>query len=242
MNPDLRTATRDAARALFRRGLPFYLIWWTALVVVATGILVARARYADVDTSTWQWVGSPPTIMLLVLGILLPSLFLPRWVSHGITRRAFALAGGIAIAAMAVAGGAMMAAGYAIESAVYQAAGWGQALEDSPLLLGADSHRWYVVLAVYTLLFSAYAITGWLIGAGYYRWGPWRGTLFLIPALLPLVATEMIFDPIQPLMLTLGLPEQAAAFVALTITVLGAFAGYGVVRNMPLRRTAGWST
>jgi hypothetical protein len=244
MNPDLRTATGDAARALFSRGLPFYLCWWAALIVIFTGIVIARARFAAVDTSTWIWAGSSPKIMFLVIGILLPTLFLPRWVSHGITRRAFALAVGLNMAVAAVASGAVMAAGYAVESAVYSAAGWRQALEGLPLHLFADSSAWYLIFIQYTLTYSAYALAGWLIGAGYYRWGPWRGTLFLIPAALPLVATEAVFVPGQTLALTLGMermPALAVVVVALMITVLGGIAGYGVVRNMPLRRTAGWS-
>jgi hypothetical protein len=244
MNPDLRSATRDAARALFRRGLPFHLFWWAVLIVVITGILVARARFAAVDTSTWFWAGSSPRIMFLVIGILLPTLFLPRWVSHGITRRAFALAGGLDMAAAAIAGGAIMAAGYAVESAVYDAAGWQPALDGPTLPLFIDGRQWYLIVVGYTLLFSAYAITGWLLGAGYYRWGPWRGTLFVAPAVLPLVATEAIFLPGQTLGLTLGLewlPMPAVIVVALTITVLGSLSAYGVVMNMPLRRTAGWS-
>ena len=244
MNPDLRTATRDAARALLSRGLPFYLCWWVALIVLFTGIVIARARFAAVDTSTWIWAGSSPKIMFLVIGILLPTLFLPRWVSHGITRRAFTLAVGLDMAIAAVASGAVMAAGYALESAVYSAAGWQQALEGLPSHLFADSSAWYLIVIQYTLMYSAYAITGWLIGAGYYRWGVWRGTLFLVPAALPLVASEAIFVPGQTLMLTLSmerLPMLAVVVVALTITVLGCIAGYGVVRNMALRRTAGWT-
>lgn len=241
MNPDLRTATRDAARALFSRGLAFYLCWWGGLIVVIGAILTARARYATVDTSTWDWAGTPPQFLLLVLGILLPSLFLPRWVSHGITRRAFSFAGGIAVAAMAVTGGAIITVGYAVESAVYDAAGWQRALEDVPMHLFAHRSAWYLIAIQYTLLYSAWTITGWLIGASYYRWGPWRGTLLLLPALLPVAATETIFDPYSAMLLAWGLPEQAAAIVGLAITVVGSLAAYGVTRNMPLRRSAGWS-
>jgi hypothetical protein len=244
MNPDLRTATRDAARALFSRGLMFYLIWWAVLIVVITGILIARARYFTVSTSTWHWMGNSPRIMFLVIGILLPTLFLPRWVSHGITRRAFALAGGLNMAVAAIAGGAIVATGYAVESVVYSAAGWEQALQGLPSQLFADSSAWHLIFLHFTLTYSAYAITGWLIGTGYYRWGPWRGTLFLIPALLPLVATEAVFVPGPTLGITLGverLPALAVVVVALIITVLGGIAGYSVVRNMPLRRAAGWS-
>jgi hypothetical protein len=245
MNPDLRNATRDATRALFSRGVPFYLLWWAVLILVMIVIaLIARAQLATVDTSAWQLAGNSPKILLLVLAILLPTLYLPRWVSHGITRRAFGIAGGIASAAMAVAGGAIMAAGYAVEAAVYADAGWRQAQPVPPLLLSIDSDRWYLVVVVYTLLFGAYAITGWLIGAGYYRWGAWRGTLFLVPAVLPLVLTEALFVRDQPLVVGFGLdPLPVAVTVAATlaIAVLGSFAGYAVIRNMPLRHTAGWT-
>jgi hypothetical protein len=242
MNTDLRAATRDATRALLDYASVFSW-FWSILIVVFAIVLTARASTAEVDTSTWLWMGSSPKIFALVIGILLPTLALPRWVSHGITRRAFTFAADIIVGAIAIMGAALVAVGYAAESVVYRAVGLQDALDDLPLRLFADSSAWYLIVVQYALLFGAYAITGWLIGAGYYRWGALRGTLFLIPAALPLVATEAILVG-QPLADELGLerlPVPAMIAAVLAITVLGGIAGYHVVKNMALRRTAGWT-
>jgi hypothetical protein len=191
MNPDLRTATRDATRALLDGDLVVYACWWVGLVAVSLAVdLIIRARIGVAASSAWDWAASTPKALMLALGAVLCTVDLPRWVSHGITRRAFSLAAGIVTAGATLAGAIFIAAGYAAEAVVTNAAGWPLAPSATHLFTRTD--QWHLIILESTLLFAAWAVSGWLAGAGWYRWG-WRGGMpFMLLAAIPLVAAEAL--------------------------------------------------
>lgn len=227
MNRDLRNATRDAARAvLWDRGNVVYAIWWVGLLIAGLVVdLVVRAVAGDFDTSPWEFAGGTPKAMMLGLGAFMCTWHLPQWVGHGIPRRAFSLAAGSVVAGGALAGAILIAIGYAIESVVAAPKVWAHGH------LFTSGEQWHVIVVEYTLLFVAWAVSGWLAGAGYYRWR-WRaGTLFVVVAALPLVAAEALARA--------AWPSALATSAIVAVVVAGALAAYGMVRNMPLR--PGWT-
>lgn len=232
MDPDQRAAARDALGALWDRELWVYLCWSVGLVLASfVGGLLMNRLWGDADASAWHWAASTPKGLLLILGAALATVDLPRWVAHGITRRAFALAAGAVTAALAVAGGVLITAGYAVEAALH-GAGSPPALDGAHLF--ATTAQWHLILGEYTLLYAAWAVSGWLAGAGYYRWG-WRGgTLFIVPAALPLVVAEALARSNWP---ATGTTVTLIAIVA--VVLAGAVAAYRVVGDMPLR--PGWT-
>lgn len=236
MNPDLRAASGDATRVLLDGGPKLVLWWWAGLVVVFAGLTVARNAWATVDTSTWQWAETAPKVLVLIVGGALASMLLPTYVGHGITRRAFSLAAGAVIALLSVSGAALMAGGYAIEAVVYDAQGWPQVINEPHLY--ASAGQWYLIVVEFALAFMAWAASGWLAGAGYYRWDWWRGTLFCVPAALPLVAAEGLVAWYARG--HVGLTLAIAGLVA--VAIVGAITAYHFSKDMPLRAGAGWAT
>lgn len=233
MSPELRTVTADTARALVApKPIIAFASWWAALAMGFALATAAREALGTVGSSTWQYATWSPAVLLFLIGLGLPTMLLPRYVVHGSTRRAFALGSALVTGSAAVAGGLLMAVGFAVESFVYEAQGWTQAIEGTRLFAGADQPG--VIVAQYALVFAAWAITGWLAGTGYYRWGGWWGTLFLVPAALPLVLAEILVTAGSAATPwgSVPLPLSLVIVCLLVVVLAGAIACERIVRSM----------
>ena len=241
MNPDLREAAGAATRALLDGGPKPVMWWWVMLAAAFTVAAIARELFGTVESSTWQWAATAPKVMMLFVGGMMAIAFLPQYISFGISRRAFSLAAGVVIAVLSLAGTVIMAGGFIVESVVYDALGW-QHVIDEPLMF-ASTGRWYLIVPEFTLLFMAWSASGWIAAAGFYRWvgfGRWdwlAGTLFLLPASLPLVVAEAlrVWTSQGRLPLPLGLVGILLAAAA------GAVAAYHFTKDMSLRHSGGWA-
>src|SRR5690625_5475152 len=83
----------------------------------------------------------------------------------------------------------IMTAGLALEAAVYDALGWShshiaQATGDADVLVPWQEPGPLTWLT-YATRTGGGAVGGLLVGAGYYRFGPWRGTALLLVVALP---------------------------------------------------------
>src|SRR5690606_9240916 len=77
-DPTLSPDPRLPVAAVLSRQLRSTLIaWWSSIVVLFAAGLVVRAWIAEVDSSTWQYAQVAPAVFMLVVGILLPTVFLP---------------------------------------------------------------------------------------------------------------------------------------------------------------------
>lgn len=241
MNPDLKDAAGAATRALLNGGPRLALWWWAVLIVSFAATAVTRGILTTVETSTWQWAATAPKIMMLIVGAVLAAGFLPQYVSHGISRRAFSLGAGVVTTVLALTGAVIMAAGYGIEAVVYDAVGWRHVIDEPHLFTGPA--QWYLIIPEFTLLFVAWTAVGWVGATGFYRlvgfnrWDWLLGTLLLIPAALPGVAAEAFktWSAQGRLPLLVGLAGILLASVA------GAVAAYHSSKDMPLRGGTGWA-
>lgn len=234
-DPDLRDAAGAATRALWDRGPRLFLWWWAVLIVTFVAGAIGREVFGAVESSTWQWAATAPKVLMLILGGLLAATYLPQYVSYGITRRAFLLAAGVLTVVASLAGAVIFAGGYAVEVLLYDAVGWRHALDEPHLFTSAG--RWYLVIPEFTVLLIAWTASGWLVGAGYYRWNWWRGTLFVIPAALPLVAVEAFTA-----WFTHGRVPLSLAVAGIVLAAgAGAFASYHLSKDITLRHSAGWT-
>jgi hypothetical protein len=204
----------------------------TGLVVV---VGLATHRWGELDHSVWVIAGAPVTIYLFVLGIMASAMLLSPLVAHGVTRRTFAAASGVATLALAVAAGLYMVAGFLAERAAYAAVGGAAELQE-PHLFDATGQL-HLVFAEYSLLAAANLVAGWLIGIGYQRFGWLGGTLCVLPALLPVAAVELALGvgsaelprPAAEVPVGAGLPLATAA------VALGLLAGRWLVHAVPVR-------
>lgn len=162
------------------------------LVMIVTFSLVGVgfAIFGQIEQSVWDWAAQSPKYFNVAVGIMITPAALTVLVAHGVTRRVFAVAGSIFLAAVALGMGLVWAVAYLVEHAIYAAADWPQVLSTTHLF-HSPTQSWAVV-GEYFLLVFAHQTTGWLLGTSFTRYGWWGGITFMPVALLPAVAAELL--------------------------------------------------
>jgi hypothetical protein len=231
-------ATGPVLRILLRQ-LGTWMVWfWAILALVFAGLGFLDERVGIIDGSVWEGAGTAPRWAVFVNGILLPVMYLGFLVSHGITRRTLVVAGAWVGLLISAGMAAAMQAGYLVERAVLARLDRPQTLThphlfDTPL-------QAHLVLLEYALLFAAYWLSGWLVGIGYYRFGGWLGTLFLVPAMVPAAGVDVLLGTgwTDTLLFELhpGADNLAAAIgLSLVLLAAGLAAVHAVTRTVAIK-------
>ncbi len=218
--------------------------FWPLGLVIPALVGAAIAHFTPVTKSIWENAGQWPRWWLLAMAITLVSAHLPIVVAHGVTRRSALRALAVSGVLIALLWAGFMVVGHVLERAIYDRLGWSDVM-DIPHVF-ADGYDVLPMFAEYGLIFLAYLATGVLIGGLYYRFGPIRGTLLLVPAMLPVVAIELLllstgwytglFGPLNHRGMDVSRPPLAV-FVGLVLVILSivALAIYLVLRDVPIR-------
>lgn len=183
------TVTRTQARA----GVPMIAGYWGIMATIYTAIIVTVLLVGDTDVSIWATSGgSAPKYFLMVIGIMLTTAYLPVYVGNGVTRRDFARAASIYIAAVAAVYAVFMTVGYVVEYSVYSSAELLGGLKDPyPMQSVGDGLSIFVAELC---VGAAYLCVGWLLGTCFYRFGTWWGIGLIPLTLVPALVTEVGFD------------------------------------------------
>ena len=149
----------------------------------------------------------PAKIFMIICGYNSVSRFLNHFVRQGVTRKAYFC--GATLASVALSLGIALMAGLIV---------W---VEQTVLSRVQFVSPWIVVVLAFALNILAYYVFGWLIGAGFYRYG-FGGVLFILLALALLLAAEMMFALWEAEMLKgmIVVPEVFIPFLA-TLLLLG---------------------
>lgn len=217
------------------------LAWWAGLFAIGLVPIGLAAHYGEPDRSLWVYVsGAPIRWVLLVMGLLVaPSLF-RAMVAHGVTRRTFAVASGIAIVLFAVAVAVFAVVGFLVERALYAGGGHPTTVEGTHLF--DSTGQIHLIFAEYALLAAAYLVTGWLIGVGFQR--HWLvGIGFLPVALAPSAVISLalraqpdgLWSPNEADIDFLSLPLGVALPLAVAVVALGLLAGQRFLHTAPLK-------
>lgn len=180
------TATRSAAAVLRTLVGAYRPVLWAAMIaaVVAASLgLAIDFRGEPLEQSVWEHAGTPARWVLFVVGLMITAAALPTYVAHGVTRRAFTLAAAAGGALLAVLVALYLAAGYLAERAILTANDRPYELAGEHLFAGVGQVP--LVVAEYAAAGLGYLLSGWLVGAAYYRFGALRGTLAAPVGLLP---------------------------------------------------------
>ena len=228
-------ARRVAVEILRRQRLVLLVVGGAmiGLWALIVGILLA----VDADPSrVWQGFRWVLQYVLLSIGVLVMSMYLPVCVAHGISRRALVVgATRFGLLAVLVSAGAMILV-FAVERGLYNAVGLTQFPDglDPMASFGAGALTFLDITVTYLL----YLLAGWFVAAAYYRLGGRLGTAMLVPALALLALAEAwqqraaVFYDIAPL-----LGDHAWAG-SLFLTMLGAlvwWATVGMTASVPVR-------
>jgi hypothetical protein len=236
--------TFSPVRAVVRQLRVTYLqtfVWFWVVVagcwaIVATVIILI----GDADMSVWHWFGtSPAKYFLMVLGIITASVYLPVYVGHGITRRQFAAGSAAFFGVASVAFGVVVLAGYHAATGQF-----GPASGSYPVTSFGDG---LAVFARYAVIHAAFVCTGWLLGATFYRFGPWIGIVLIPVCVLPGFGVDFVLGTgtEQTGLHLYDIVELGAAYlpagllVGAALLALGAALAFAVVRDVPIRKVTG---
>jgi hypothetical protein len=236
-------STLIVGRTMLRRSAPTVAAYWAIMLVVYSVIVASVSTQTDADISIWATSGgSAPKYFLLALGVML-YIQLPIFVGNGVTRRDFTTGAGIYIAVIALGYGALMAAGFAVEHAIYSANDLLAVQQDPyPVQSVADGFGMFVGE---TLVGAVYLCVGWLIGTTFYRFGPWWGIALLPLEAVPVAVAEMGFDS---LWMGHGLnhafdidtpPLPVGVLISLAALATLWAVNYLFVRDMPVKKVSG---
>ncbi|GAA1994153.1 hypothetical protein GCM10009718_34950 [Isoptericola halotolerans] len=182
----VRRVTRSIATSVITIGAGFWLVY--AVVAVVVPLLVRRAgnemEHGVLATSDYiaRWVAFGTAIAML-------ATILATHLAAGGTRRALrdgairaAVIAGVVYAAI----GALATVG---ERGLFGALGWTWQRADA---LTTGDGAFAVELVADTFATAVYVLVGCAVVAGYQSHGGWRGTLLVVPGLVPLALVDLV--------------------------------------------------
>lgn len=160
------------------------------------------------------FTSSAAKIFMLVIGIISVSGFLTFYVQQGITRRDYFY--GSAISSVVIALGLM-----AFAWIVTFIEGFINPEIAHPTFLGSKT-SWFFVALVFCLYIIVYYMAGWVIGAGFYRFGA-GGLLYILLALIMVGFVETLWE-LSDSNFLLYFFDFGKGEIPLSVSFLGTFA------------------
>ncbi|WP_402468499.1 hypothetical protein [Isoptericola aurantiacus] len=174
-------ARRRFLRVLLLAGLWFWTVWF----LLVLGLPIVVSRWGGVATGlSYDTAGSPARWPAFAVGIIATGALLRIHLAAGGTRRALvegvaggALVGGVAYGVLGVVLPLLEQQVYAEVGLPWRGPGGAFALDSAARIVAS--------VVAGTLLIVTYALVGTGVLAGYRRWGALRGTLAIVPLLVP---------------------------------------------------------
>lgn len=213
---------------------------WIGLIGFTMAVVTGVSFYRDIVISGWEVAsGIVPWYAAFIGGYVLHTL-LPLHISHGRTRRDFAIEavifGGIFTTVVAL----LTTAGFLIEQGVYALAGWSRGTPNNHLY--ASYTEYATIFAEYWLTVLVWTAAGAFVGASVYRSSE-LGWFSLVPALgMVAIAGLTQTNTGQPMGFILNrLPETGSTSLVLTavLSLVSVLIGTGLtwltIRDTPMR-------
>ncbi|MDZ5712716.1 hypothetical protein [Jeotgalibacillus haloalkalitolerans] len=156
-----------------------------------------------------HFIENPYKIFMLVVGIMSVPKFLSWFVKTGVTRKDYFTGTAVASAGLSVIFMIIALVIAGIEQLV--------APVEVVTFLGEDA-TWLMIFIVYTLNIFVYYLAGWLIGAGYYRFGFWGLLLSIAGALGLIFMMDLLWT--NELETPLHAFENMPIFISFGVTVI----------------------
>jgi hypothetical protein len=238
-----QTRTWTYPRRMLEELLGLTLLVWGGFVVVIAGIIIGIDIFDTISGSVWEPATQVTRWFAMAIGVYVGHKLLPRYVTHGQTRRDFAIQAAIFIVVFAAALAVLIVAGYLLEMGLFEVAGWSQTISNDHLFTRAGQLP--LIFAEYWLMFLVWTAVGALFGAGFYR-SDEAGMLTIPLALIPLALADLaigidwgpvgflvtrVFDPLDPPLAVSLVISLASAALAMAMT-------WPFVRDIPIRNTS----
>lgn len=217
-------------------------LWDLFLYFLAGVALFGVGAHLIVEVTGSLWRGATQWLhwFAIGMGVYLTAVYLPLYVSHGRTRRAFAAGAAVFAVALALWLGVATLVGYAVETGIYHLLGWADLLIDPHPLRSVGSAL--TLFSEHAAVYLAFTTVGAVAGAAFYR-RVWLGLLLAVPCLAVIVGTAVVmFD--DGAIFWLPIDREGSALLlrlvpSLLATVVAMAVGWWIVRDVPLRNRPG---
>ncbi len=211
---------RTIAAKIVTQCLRLALVLWPIVIAVTLGIPTLVDRLGGHTGSIYPGVAQAPRWFLFVIAIVLVAEGLGPHVALGMTRRSFARQHAAGLAVVAAVYGALSLAVTLLERWFFERLGW--PLETVYGQRPVPTDPWPLVWVDHAVLLAVFALSGLAVGAVYYRWRGWIGTLALPFTVGPvfLAATALVHVDAADTAAVLdldGLPYVAGLGVAVVV-------------------------
>jgi hypothetical protein len=166
-------------------------LWLVLLLLLPVVLTIITLAGGELSASLWtsgaagwqRWV-------LFASGVVTATTLLRIFVTHGVTRRRAAHSGMLAMVALVVACQIVVVLGFLIEGWFFDHNGWPDPGFDSSWLFRSGSVPRLVT--EHMALLSVHYLSGWLVGAGFVRFGTAGGIALIAPCLIPIAICELL--------------------------------------------------
>lgn len=205
------------------RSLVVMALWYLGTVLVlAVATVAVMVAVAEPTVSVVQFGRQSSAWFPFAIAVITVAAYLPAHVAAGMTREVFVRAALTAAVLLAIFYAVVFTAVTAVETAVYDAAGWQQMITDAGWFT-EDAGDLGVVLLGQLVTIAVAQASGYLVAVVYQRVGGWWGTLALpltagpVLGVIALLSRWVEGDWLAP-------PARWAAAVAVGLATAAAFA------------------
>jgi hypothetical protein len=226
------------ARYLASTLLPFVVVVFAIGWVLVTLLVFGISTFKDIRVSGWDMAAAQLARWFMFgIGLHLARKLLQVAVMHGRTRREYFAQAGAFTAVLTAVAAACAALGYVLESLVYRAVGWPQALEQPHFDSGTDVPAAFIS---YWAVFAVWTAIGMLVISGFDRLEAGGlvtlaiGFVLVMPAVITVGGSGSLpffrgFD------LTAAAPLPLAVALCAASWAIGLLLTWGLVRDVPIK-------
>ncbi len=234
------TAPLTILRHRLRREVVDTPMIFGVVFALTMAITLLVSMFTPVSISAWDLATQFVRWYAAGLGVYVTAVYLPIYITHGYTRRAFLQQLPIFVAAATALAAVLVALGYAVEHVVYRVAGWDQQLTSDHLFTVPTEFG--LVALSFGLVILVYVVGGALAGAAFYR--NFLVGFALIPPLFGAAALTEVFRGGVPVPGSFpswvigsieSAPVVATGVLAAGLVVVMGVLLWWLVRDLPIR-------
>lgn len=191
-------------------------VWFLAIVFIVYLVLKTIGTNMNLNPQSFlSFAYGPSKTYMLIIGIISIYGFLTFYVKQGVTRKMYFI--GAAISSVIISIILMIVAG--IITIIEQM--FDHSI-DFTSFLGSDA-SWLLTVIVFSLNILVYYAVGWMIGAGFYRFGVLGGILYIVLGVLLVSISDILweFELKNPLTFLIGLVDMWE--IPLYVSFIGTF-------------------
>lgn len=243
----MTTLPEDPVTAVIRRHRPVFSkivtetlrlgLWlWPIVIAVTIGVPLVVDRFGGHTGSIYSGVAQGPRWFLYAVAIVAVAEGFAPHVALGMTRRTYARQHGAGLLVAAAVYGVAALVVTRLERAFFEWLGWPHETVYGRHEVLVDP--WYLVLLDHAALLAVFALSGLAVGAVYYRWRGWLGTLALPLTVGPAFLAAAVLPHAEALEVAANLGLDTLPYVAGLAIAVAVAAWFWVVTRFTLAGAA----